>query len=231
VNYLIELVFLCQKMRKIEFEDIESQERRYRANFVNSLWGYRPLALIGTANAKGQTNLSIVNSLFHLGAYPPVAGLIFRPHSVERHSLENILSSRQYSVNLIPISLSQKAHQTSAKYPREESEFDAVGLTVIWHSDFLAPLVDESPVRIGMDLIRNIGLEENDTNLIIGRIRFVEIEDEMIGEDGFISHQKADICCGSGLDSYHRVDSGKRFTYARPGHSLRELNRDGDDRV
>ena len=48
--------------------DIESWERFYRANFINSLTGYKSVSLIGTVDAAGRHNLGAV-SYTHLDVY------------------------------------------------------------------------------------------------------------------------------------------------------------------
>ena len=59
-------------------EEIDQMTQRYRATFINSLGGFKSVVLIGTKDKNGQENLSIVSSLFHIGANPPLCGLIFR---------------------------------------------------------------------------------------------------------------------------------------------------------
>ncbi|MFN6039875.1 MAG: flavin oxidoreductase, partial [Bacteroidota bacterium] len=76
--------------KEFNLQDILSFEQRYRATFINSIGGFKSVALIGTKNSSGQTNLAIFNSLVHIGANPPLLGFIVRPDSVERHTLENI---------------------------------------------------------------------------------------------------------------------------------------------
>ncbi len=51
--------------------NIESWERFYRANFINSLTGFKSVNLIGSVNEMGQTNLSIFSSIVHIGSNPP----------------------------------------------------------------------------------------------------------------------------------------------------------------
>ena len=43
--------------------DIESWERFYRANFINSLTGFKYVNLIGNVDELGQTNLGIFSSI------------------------------------------------------------------------------------------------------------------------------------------------------------------------
>ncbi len=105
------------------YDDIMRLEQRYRAMFINSIGGFKSVVLIGSKNKAGQTNLAIFNSLFHVGANPPLVGFIIRPDSVERHTLRNILETGVFTINHIHESFFIQAHQTSARYPKEISEF------------------------------------------------------------------------------------------------------------
>jgi flavin reductase (DIM6/NTAB) family NADH-FMN oxidoreductase RutF len=108
-------------------EDISQLEQRYRTAFVNSLAGFRQVVLVGTKSADGKTNLAIFNSLIHLGANPALFGLMSRPDTVQRDTLQNILDTKEYTLNYIQASLYKKAHQTSARYEKGISEFEKVG--------------------------------------------------------------------------------------------------------
>ena len=121
-------------------------EKRYRVNFINSLPGFKSLNLIGTINAKGESNLSIVSTVTHFGSNPPLLGYVSRPQSVDRHTLTNIHELGSYSINQVGADFYQKAHQTSARYLAEISEFDAVGLTEEYRDSHRAPFVGESSI-------------------------------------------------------------------------------------
>lgn len=79
--------------------DIQAFETRYRAAFVNSLGGFKSVCLVGTKNSQGKTNLAIFSSIVHIGANPPYIGFVVRPDSVERHTYENILETKFYTLN------------------------------------------------------------------------------------------------------------------------------------
>ena len=115
-------------MRLFHKNDLLKLESRYRANLINSLCGFKALQLIGTKSQEGLANLSLINSAFHLGANPPLMGYIQRPHTVEKHTFENILETKKYTFSNILNDYKKEAHQTSAKYPRAVSEFEACGL-------------------------------------------------------------------------------------------------------
>ena len=113
-------------------EAIDAMEKRQRVRFVNSLPGFKSLALVGTRSGDGQSNLAMVSTVLHLGSDPPLLGMVSRPAEVPRHTLENIMETGVYTLNHVTESFFEKAHQTSARYPREVSEFEAVGLTESW---------------------------------------------------------------------------------------------------
>ena len=211
-------------MSKIFFtnKDILDFEDRYRAKFINTLSGFKPINLIGTSDGE-LDNVAIISSVFHLGSKPPLLGFISRPDSVDRHTLENIRSTGVYTVNHVSAEFYKNAHQTSARYPREVSEFKACNIESEWLDKFKAPFVKQAPIKIGMQLIREQRIPENDTILVIGEIRHVILDDSLISDDGFIDLEKAQIICGSSLDSYHEAKKLARLSYAKPDREPTEI--------
>jgi flavin reductase (DIM6/NTAB) family NADH-FMN oxidoreductase RutF len=197
-------------------DDIEQFEQRYRTAFVNSLAGFRQALLIGTKSVDGDTNLAIFNSLIHLGANPALFGLINRPDSVERHTLQNIIDTKEYTLNYVGAVYYKKAHQTSARYAKVISEFDEVGFKEIYHPFCKAPFVEEAIVKIAMKLEDIIPIPLNGTVLIIGSIVQVEMDASMISPDGFVELSEAEILISQGLDAYFVSKKLGRLPYAKP---------------
>jgi flavin reductase (DIM6/NTAB) family NADH-FMN oxidoreductase RutF len=195
---------------------IKGLDDRYRALFINSLSGFKSANLVGTQNANGMTNLSIVSSVFHLGANPPLVGMIMRPHSVRRDTLENILETGYYTLNQVNTHIFQKAHQTSARYQVDQSEFAEVGLTPSYENNIPAPFVAESKLNIGVKLIETQLLEVNKTELVIGEIIWVNVEDKSVREDGYIDIGTLNAVAVSSLDCYHQPGKLGRLSYAKP---------------
>jgi len=200
----------------LDLVQIMEMEQRKRAQFINSISGFRSVALIGTTDAKGQTNLAIFSSIVHIGSNPPLLSFIMRPDSVERHTLTNILDTGFYTINHINADMYEKAHQTSARYPKSVSEFDAAQLTPVFKNDFVAPFVAESQIQIGMEFRERIEININQTSMIIGEIKFVHYPTSCLLEDGFIDIEKAGTITSTGLDSYHTTQVLKRLEYAKP---------------
>ena len=199
-------------------------DTRYRAKLINSLSGFKSVNLIGSINEQGQTNLAIFSSVIHLGASPALVGFIMRPSSVERHTLENIQQTNQYTINQVGEVFWQAAHQTSARYERNESEFEKVGLTAQFIDSVSAPFVKESPLKYAVKLKEILPIALNETLFIIGEIIDIICEDEVIQPDGYIDIESLGTVTASGLDSYHLTNRLSRLSYAKADTSPIELN-------
>lgn len=197
-------------------QQIAETEERKRTALVNSLSGFKSLNLIGTVNKDGQTNLAVFNSVMHIGANPPLMGFISRPDSVERHTLENIQQTGYYTINHVNKEIFEKAHQTSARYKREQSEFEVSGLTAEYINNFSAPFVQESSIQIGLILKEIVSVKSNGTHLIVGEITDLYFPEEIWDETGILDIEMAGTVAGSSLDCYHTTQLLKRMKYAKP---------------
>ena len=204
--------------------DIEQMERRYRAAFINSLSGFKSASLIGTIDKKRNTNLAVFSSVFHLGSDPALIGFINRPDSTSRHTLENILETQCYTINHINQNIYKQAHQTSARYPKEISEFDATQLTTEYGKLIQAPFVKESFVKYGLTFEEKHDLKINGTLLIIGKIVEIIIPENTLLPHGAIDIEKAQTITIAGLDSYHTTQLLARLSYAKPNKIVEELD-------
>lgn len=197
-------------------QQIADLEERKRIAMINSLSGFKSLNLIGTVNKEGETNLAIFNSVMHIGANPPLMGFISRPDSVERHTVENLKQTGFYTINHVNKDIFEKAHQTSARYQRKQSEFDAAGLKIDFKNNFAAPFVQESNIQMGLRLKEIVSIKSNGTQLIVGEIVDLYFPDEIWEEAGIIDIEKAGTIAGSSLDGYHTTKLIKRMKYAKP---------------
>lgn len=196
--------------------DIDQLPSRYRAHFINSLSGFKSANLLATVNPEGQTNLAMISSLVHLGADPAIMGYIARPQSVTRHSVENIDATGVFTFNQVSRLMVPAAHQTAAKYPRQQSEFAATGLSEGYVEGFAAPYVQQSQLSIGLRLLEKLPIRHNGTELIIGQIEWVRVPTEVINDDGYVAIERLDAVAVSGLDGYHGSQRIARFGYPEP---------------
>jgi flavin reductase (DIM6/NTAB) family NADH-FMN oxidoreductase RutF len=202
-------------MKTFSANDIVNMEQRYRTTFINSMSGFKSLNLVGTINEQEKINLAIFNSIFHVGANPALLGMVFRPDEVERHTLENILCSKQYTLNHVHPKMIRAAHQTSARYPKDVSEFEVCGLTSFYTKNIIAPYVQESRVKIGMEFREKIKVNSNNTIIVIGQIVEVIVDEIAIEHDGFVNLEKLETCTVAGVDAYYTTKKVERLSYAK----------------
>lgn len=203
-------------MQHFPLETIQSWDRFYRAHFINSLSGFKSASLVGTVSDRGIFNLAIFSNIVHLGADPALIGMVNRPLEAAPHTIANIKASGEYTINLIPKDRIVAAHQTSAKYPAEISEFDATGFTPELWQNAKAPFVKECPVKYLLHLKEIIPISWNNTFFIIGSIQHVMAEETLLQPDGFLALEKKDIITSLGIDGYYSVTPEARLPYAKP---------------
>lgn len=202
--------------KPLSYSDIMELPSRYRANLVNMVSGIKAANLIGTRSKLGETNLAVFNSVVHIGANPPYLGFILRPTTVPRHTYENIMETGCYTINQVTTAIHKKAHQTSAKYEREISEFGAVGLEEYYHKEFYAPFVKESNIKIGMSFVEEHQIKCNGTRLIVGKIEHLIVPENAILDDGIVDLEALDTAAVSGLYSYFKPKRIGTYTYQKP---------------
>ena len=195
--------------------DLQSLDRFTRANFINTLSGFKSLSLIGTVNAEGVSNLAVFSNIVHLGADPALIGFVNRPMAAAPHTLSNIQETGFYTVNLVTESMYKQAHQTSAKYPDGVSEFEMTGLTPEFKEGCTAPFVAESPVQYVLKLEQVVPLELNGTYFVIGSLQSAYVTAGIQEEDGFLDLAKAGIITSLGTSGYYKTEKIDNLPYAK----------------
>ena len=202
----------------------QSWERFYRANFINSLTGFKSASLIGTINAEGVPNLGMFSSIVHIGSDPALIGYINRPLAAAPHTLANIKANGFYTVNHIHPSFVDKAHQTSARYPDEVNEFLEVGLSEEYLDGIHVPFVKESPIKYLLSLKEIVPITLNATFLVIGQLEQVSMDPSLKPTtDGFLHLDQAGSICSNGLDAYYHTTLIDRYAYAKPDNAAEKL--------
>jgi flavin reductase (DIM6/NTAB) family NADH-FMN oxidoreductase RutF len=199
----------------LKFEDF------YRRNFINSLTGFKSVSLISTISKEKVTNLSPFSQIIHVGANPPLLGILFRPWVVPRHTLQNIVETKYFTVNHIKKNFVKEAHWTSARW--EDSEFEKVQLKEEYLEEFPAPFVKKSDIKIGCKFEEKHDVKLNGTHFIIASIKLVSLPDPVLKKDGFLDLEEAGTLTLSGLDSYHSTNLVSRFSYAKPGTEPKKI--------
>lgn len=195
--------------------EIETLDRKYRLNLINSITGIKPANLIGTRSKDGRNNLGIFSSIVHLGSDPAQIGFVMRPQTHElKDTYSNIKETAVYTINHVSESFIKKAHYTSAKLDKNTSEFETMNLEPQFISDFFAPFVERSKTKIGMKFLKDMVLP-NGCILIIGEIELIDIPDKVVNKKGQIDLCGYDAVGISGLNTYYSLHQIETFPYVR----------------
>ena len=197
-------------------EQIQQTSRIKRLNIINSITGVKPANLIGSISENGHSNLAIFSSIVHLGSNPALLGFILRPqHQVRRDTYDNIMQTKYYTINHIPSNYVENAHYTSAKFDKEDSEFERCKFSEEYLFDFDAPFVKESRVKIGLKLEEMLPIKLNKCVMVIGSIQHLWVDDVAVEDDGQINLELLDDVGIGGLNSYYKLKRIAQFPYAR----------------
>jgi flavin reductase (DIM6/NTAB) family NADH-FMN oxidoreductase RutF len=196
--------------------DISGFEKQYRTNLINGLGGIKSALLVGTQGKNGENNLAIFSQIVHIGANPALMGILHRPVSVEKHTYENIVSNEYFTLNHIPVEKYKEAHQSSARYERNQSEFEECGFEPEFTAQVKAPYVKDSMLKIGLKLVEIIPVKSNDTLLIVGSVEEIIVAEEILEEAGYIDLSKVKTSLVHGLETYYQAEKIGRLPYAKP---------------
>lgn len=179
----------------------------------------RPIAWVSTVDAQGRTNLAPFSFFTGISANPML--LCFAPardrKGRKKDTLANVEATRQFVVNAATEANGAKMVQSSAEYPPERSEFDAVGLTPLPSVLVRPPRVKESPVHLECELERIITFSEGPAggSLVVGRVLLVHVDDAL-WKEGRIHHE--DLRALGRLEGswYTRVTDAYQIERPRP---------------
>lgn len=201
---------------KITRNQIDELDKIYRINLINGVAGYKSAFLAGTKSQRGVENVAIFGSVFHLSSNPPALGMMFRPATVPRNTLKNILDTQHYTLNHIQQDQIPDAHHTAAKYPEGVSEFGFTNLESEYLDGFSAPFVKGCPIKIGLTFAEKHKMEIKESIILIGKIQVIYLDDSMLKEDGFVNLSEGNLAGLNGLDGYFESKFIRRMPYQRP---------------
>lgn len=203
-------------MPHFSLEDINNMPHLYRINLINSCSGYKSANLIGSKSSEGISNVAIFSSVTHIGSNPALLGFFLRPTTVIRNTYDNIKETGYFTINHIHESILQDAHHTSAKYDSEISEFDVTQLEEDYKNGFMAPFVKNAPIQMAMTYVEEYPIQANGTILLIGAIKNLYLQDNLLEKDGFLNLSEANVVAINGLDGYVVPKLKTRLEYQRP---------------
>lgn len=147
----------------------------------------RPIAWVSSINEEGITNLAPFSFFNMVGDDPPhIMFSTVRTGDKNKDTLNNVLATKQFVVNLATEDLVEKMNDTSASLPPNESEFDFAGLAPAPSVFIKPPRVQESPVSMECELVHHYSLEghqDGGATIMIGRIVMIHIDESILLDD------------------------------------------------
>ena len=153
----------------------------------------RPIGWISTINEDGIHNLAPFSYFNAVGDDPPhVMFSTVHSNNLNKDTLNNVLATKQFVVNMVTEDLVEQMNLTSQPIAANESEFELAGLTPIASSLVKPPRVKECKITMECEMVHHYKLENSKTGgatILIGKIILFHIDESVLLENYKINLQ------------------------------------------
>lgn len=178
----------------------------------------RPIGWVSTTDKAGRNNLAPFSFFNAVGEDPPhVLFSTVRTGNINKDTLNNVLETGEFVVNLATESLAEAMNATSASLAPGVSEFAMAGLTPAPSLVVKAPRVLESPVNMECRMVHHYSLEDHKNGgatVIIGRVVMFHIDDSILLDDYKINMEVYKPVARLAGAAYAKL--GETFSIKRP---------------
>lgn len=147
----------------------------------------RPIGWISSISERGILNLAPFSFFNAVGDDPPhIMFSTVRTNDSNKDTLNNVLATKQFVVNMVTEELVEKMNLTSKTIPPSESEFDLAGLTPIASIKVKPPRVKESPITMECELVHHYTLENHKfggATILIGKVVMFHVDESVLLDD------------------------------------------------
>ena len=144
----------------------------------------RPIGWISTIDENGINNLAPFSYFNMIGDDPPhVMFSTRRGNNTNKDTLNNVLTNKQFVVNMVTEDLAEQMNATAQVVPAEVDEFELVGLTPIASIKIKPNRVKESPITFECVMVHHYFLEDHKQGgacIVIGRIVMMHIDESVL---------------------------------------------------
>lgn len=144
----------------------------------------RPIGWISSISPDGIPNLAPFSYFNAVGEDPPhVMFSTVRSNDSNKDTLNNVLSTKEFVVNMVTEDTVEKMNRTSEIVAPEISEFELAGLTPIASVKIRPARVAESPITMECQLVHHYTLEghkHGGATILIGRIVMFHINESVL---------------------------------------------------
>ena len=173
----------------------------------------RPIGWISSISEDKINNLAPFSYFNMLGDDPPhVMFSTRRDNDKNKDTLNNVLATKQFVVNMVTEDVVEQMNTTSQSIPADESEFDLANLTPIPSVKIKPMRVKESKIHFECELVHHYFLEGHQQGgacVVIGRIVMMHFDDSILLDDYKIN-----------LETYKPVSRLAGSNYSKIGEML-----------
>lgn len=144
----------------------------------------RPIGWISSVGEDGINNLAPFSFFNAIGEDPPhVMFSTVRSGDKNKDTLNNVLSTRQFVVNMVTEENVEKMNLTASIVPHDVDEFTLAGLTPVASIKVRPPRVAESPIQFECELVHHFALENHNHGgavMLVGKIVMMHFDDGVL---------------------------------------------------
>lgn len=186
--------------------DMQTLGARERYNLITGTVVPRPIALVTTVNADGVVNAAPFSYFNAFGSNPPIVAFAPGAHTIRpprpKDTRANVLKSGEFVINMVTEELAEPMTIASAVFPPDESEIEAMGVTLIASVQVKPPRIKESPVQLECKLLQDLEIGRN--RVLFGEVVHIHIREDLINiEKMYINYDKLNFIArmpgGSGI--------------------------------
>ena len=184
----------------------------------NAIVGPRPIVWISTQSKAGVANLAPYSFFNAFNYVPPIIGFSSVGY---KDTVRNIEETGEFVWNLVTKDLAEAMNASSAVYPPETSEFDALNLEKAASTLVAPPRVAKAKVAFECQCteiiqLKGVSGEKVETWLVLGEVVNIHIDQSLL-QDGIYDTAKAGhILRAGGRGDYFTVGQEQLFELLRP---------------
>lgn len=148
----------------------------------------RPIAFVTSVGEKGVVNAAPFSFFSVISVDPPMVSVTVNrnPGGTQKDTARNIAETGEYVIQTVEMANVEKVNQSSADFPPEISEAEAVGFDLLPGKKVNVPRIAQSKVQMECRLHRILPMggrgEQPDADLILGEVVLFHIQDDLYDE-------------------------------------------------
>ena len=177
----------------------------------------RPIGWISSVSENGVNNLAPFSYFNAVGDDPPhVMFSTGRGNNTNKDTLNNVLATKQFVVNMVTEELTEQMNSTAQAVHSDVDEFELAGVTPIASKKVKPKRVKESPITFECELVHHYFLENHKYGgacVIIGRIVMMHFDDDVLLDNYKINlenYKPVSRLAGAGYSKIGEIFSVKR---------------------